>query len=67
MKYIYKYLVIKYDGKVIEFLENKPETTLDALGAEGWKLIGNEYVGKKFEIDTLRLCSSIWIAMKEVE
>ena len=66
-QYCYKYIFIKYDGKVELPLENKPETTLDDLGAEGWKLIGNEYLGKRYNGNGELVSNSIWIAIKELE
>lgn len=68
MKYQYKCITINpQTGDVFELFSSptKKTTTLDALGAEGWKLIGSEYVGTKQACGGELKSASMWIAMKE--
>lgn len=68
-KYLYKCITIHpVSGEVTELFchPGRKPTTLDALGADGWKLIGCEYLGTKAAQGGELKSASMWIAIKEV-
>lgn len=56
------------DGTVTELSldAKRPNTTLDALGEDGWEIVGCEYIGTKAAGGGALRSESIWIAKKEV-
>lgn len=55
-------------GTVTEIYSDskRPYTTLDALGEDGWEIVGCEYVGTKEACGGELKSASVWIAKKEI-
>ena len=74
-KFHYKRLSINpRSGQVSEFNDsfehatpNKPITSLNALGEDGWEIIACEYYGTKAANGGELKSESIWIAKKEID
>ena len=56
------------EGTVTELYlgAKKPYTPLDALGEDGWEIVGCEYIGTKAAGGGALRSESIWIAKKEI-
>ena len=68
-KYQYKCITINFfTGQVCEFFgaTGNKFTTLEALGQDGWEIVGSEYVGTKEACGGELKSASMWIAKREI-